>query len=186
MDEKLNAMVGPHSPLPLPRMRNENQLEVDPVGIDAIIDAVVGLNPIAIDIAGIRLLGTKAAVKVNFLNTGRSKGLDGCAEPLQQPSTTRREPEALCSRPTLLDNHPAATHRYSGQKPESIFLHSVRDKDVCQHLCCLRSSSPKMRCFSQGTRFWLQAQQGFQRPRTGLGFRLRAKPPPLPSTGTDT
>jgi hypothetical protein len=167
-------------------MRNENQLEVDPVGIDAIIDAVVGLNPIAIDIAGIRLLGTKAAVKVNFLNTGRSKGLDGCAEPLQQPSTTRREPEALCSRPTLLDNHPAATHRYSGQKPESIFLHSVRDKDVCQQLCCLRSSSPKMRCFSQGTRFWLQAQQGFQRPRTGLGFRLRAKPPPLPSTGTDT
>src|ERR1017187_2857494 len=95
MDEKLNAMVGPHSPLPLPRMRNENQLEVDPVGIDAIIDAVVGLNPIAIDIAGIRLLGTKAAVKVNFLNAGRPKSLDGGAEPLQQPSTTRREPEAL-------------------------------------------------------------------------------------------
>src|ERR1039457_3474240 len=96
MDEKLNAMVGPHSPLPLPRMRNENQLEVDPVGIDAIIDAVVWLNPIAIDIAGIRLLGTKAAVKVNFLNAGRPKSLDGGAEPLQQPSTTGREPEALC------------------------------------------------------------------------------------------
>src|ERR1035437_8708606 len=57
--------------------------------------AFVGLNPIAIDITGIRLLRTEAAVKVNFLNAGRPKSLDSGAEPLQQPSTTRREPEAL-------------------------------------------------------------------------------------------
>jgi hypothetical protein len=47
MNEEFNSMVGPHSPFPLPNLRNEEQLEVDPVGIDAIIDARVRLNPIA-------------------------------------------------------------------------------------------------------------------------------------------
>ena len=34
-------------------MLNQDQLEIDPVWIDAIIDAVVWLNPIPIDVAGI-------------------------------------------------------------------------------------------------------------------------------------
>src|ERR1039457_345456 len=95
MDKKLNAMVGPHSPLPLSNVRNKNQLEVDPVRIDAIIDARVGLNPIAIDITRIRLLRTEAAVNVDFLNAPRPKSFDGGAEPLQQPLTTGRETKAL-------------------------------------------------------------------------------------------
>jgi len=53
MNEELNAMVHPHSPLPFPNMLNQDQLEIDPVWIDAIIDAVVWLNPIPIDVAGI-------------------------------------------------------------------------------------------------------------------------------------
>jgi hypothetical protein len=82
MDEKLNAVVGPHSPLPLPQMRNQDRLKVDPVRIDTIIDALVWLNPIAVDITGIRLLRAKTAVDVDLLNSGRPKSLDGGAESL--------------------------------------------------------------------------------------------------------
>jgi hypothetical protein len=33
-------------------MRNQDEFEVDPVGVDAVVDTFVRLNPIAIDIAG--------------------------------------------------------------------------------------------------------------------------------------
>ena len=85
MNEELNSVVAPHPPLPLPYHWNQDQFEVDPVGIDAIIDALVGLNPIAVDITGIRLLRTEAAVDIDLFNTGRPKGLDGGAESPQQP-----------------------------------------------------------------------------------------------------
>jgi len=67
------------------------------------IDALVGLNPIAVDITGIGLLRTEAAVDIDLLNTGRPKGLDGSAESLQQPSTTGRETKA---HPDLLQRCP--------------------------------------------------------------------------------
>src|SRR5689334_19247057 len=76
-------------------MRNQDKLEIDPVGIDPIICSRVRLNPVAVDITGIRLLRTEAAVDIDFFNTGRPKSLDGGPEPLQQPPTTRREAEAL-------------------------------------------------------------------------------------------
>jgi hypothetical protein len=91
MDEKLNAMVDPHSRLPFPQMRNQDQLEIDPVGIDAVVDSVIGLNPIAVDISGIWFLGTEAAVDANLLNPGRPKRLNGRTEPFQQPTTPRRK-----------------------------------------------------------------------------------------------
>jgi hypothetical protein len=50
MDKKLNAVVCPHPPLPLPYVRNKDQLEVGPIRIETIIDARVRLDPIAIDI----------------------------------------------------------------------------------------------------------------------------------------
>jgi len=83
MDKELKAVVGPHSPLPFPHMRNENQPEVDPVPFDAIINAVIGLNPIAVHITGIRLLRTETAVDVDLLNPGWPKRFDGGAEPFQ-------------------------------------------------------------------------------------------------------
>src|SRR5215471_18688633 len=101
MNEELNAMVSPHSRLPLPDMRNQEQFEVDPIGIDAIEDALVGLNPIAVDIPGIRLLRAEAAVDVDLLDPGCPERLNGGAEPLQQPSTTSRETEML---PDLLQS----------------------------------------------------------------------------------
>lgn len=81
MDEKLNALVDLHSRLPFPHKRSQDQLEIDPVGIDAIIDSVIGLNPITIDISGIWLLGTEAVVDVDLLNPGRPKRLNGPTEP---------------------------------------------------------------------------------------------------------
>jgi hypothetical protein len=57
--------------------REVAQFEIDPIGIDAIIDILARLNPVAVDITGIRLLCTEAAVNVNLLNAGRPKSLDG-------------------------------------------------------------------------------------------------------------
>src|SRR5947208_16910420 len=97
MNEELNPMVAPHTPLPLPNERNQDQFEVDPVGIDAIINTFVGFDPIAVDITGIWLLRTEAAVNIDFLNAGFPKRLDCSPEPLQQPSTTGCETEALAN-----------------------------------------------------------------------------------------
>jgi hypothetical protein len=66
---------------------------VDPVGIDAIIDAPVWLDPMP-SISPIWLLRAEAAINVD-LRTPAPKSLDCGAEPLQQPSTTGRETEAL-------------------------------------------------------------------------------------------
>src|ERR1017187_2990916 len=75
-------------------MRNQDELEIDPVGINAIVDSVVGFNPITSDIARIWLLRAEAAVNIDLFNTGRPKSLDGGAESLQQPSTAGRETKA--------------------------------------------------------------------------------------------
>jgi hypothetical protein len=96
MNEKLNAMVCPHSPLPLSHLRNQDQLEIDPVRVDTIVNALVGLDPIAIDVTGIRLLRTEAAVDVDLLDAGCPKGFDGGVEPLLQPLTPRCETKVLC------------------------------------------------------------------------------------------
>src|SRR5665647_1768491 len=93
MDKKLNAVVCPHPPLPLPYVRNKDQLEVGPIRIETIIDARVRLAPIAIDIPRIRLLRTEAAVDVDLLDPGIPKRVDGGTKPFQQPATPRRERE---------------------------------------------------------------------------------------------
>ena len=85
MNEELNPMVTPHTPLPLPNDRGQSQFEVDPVWIDAIIDARIGLNPIAVDITVIWLLRKEAAVDVDFSNARRPKFVDGGSG---APSTT--------------------------------------------------------------------------------------------------
>src|ERR1035441_10366313 len=95
MNEEFNPMVTPHPPLPLPHERNQDQTEVDPIRVDAIIDALVGLNPVAVDITRIWLLRTEATVDIDLFDTGGPKSFDGGAEPLQQPPTTGREAEAL-------------------------------------------------------------------------------------------
>jgi hypothetical protein len=92
-------------------MRNQDQLEIDPVRIDPVIDAVVGLNPIAIDIARIRLLRTETAVDVNLLDAGCPKGADGGTEPFYQPPAARCEPKPLArSRPALRDERQAVIY----------------------------------------------------------------------------
>jgi hypothetical protein len=61
---------------------NEHKFEIDPVGIDTIIDAFIRFNPIAIDITRIRLLSTEASVNVDFSNPGPQKLSTATRSPL--------------------------------------------------------------------------------------------------------
>ena len=130
MNEELNPMVTPHAPLPLPYEGNQYQFEVDPVRIDAIIDALVGLNPIALDITGIRLLRSEAAVNIDFLNARLPERLDCGPEPLQQPSTAGRETEAfpdLFQRSLMISWWQPASDgiKSRNQKPPSIMSGTI-------------------------------------------------------------
>jgi hypothetical protein len=80
MDEKLHAMIRPHPPLPFPNLRHQNHLEVDPVRIDAIIHAVVWLDPVSVHITWIGLMrkryqkGTVKPVKGKWIARWRENG----------------------------------------------------------------------------------------------------------------
>ena len=73
MDEKLHALIHPHPPLPFPNVRDQPHLKIYPIRIDAIIHALIWLDPISIHITWIRLLGAKAPVDENVLNASRPK-----------------------------------------------------------------------------------------------------------------
>src|SRR5579863_5287551 len=93
MDEKFHAVICPHPPLPLPHLRHENHLEVDPIRIDPIINVVVRLDPIAVHIARIGLLSAKTPVDEYVLNTSQPKCFDGRPQSFQEPTPSRSEPE---------------------------------------------------------------------------------------------
>ena len=77
VDEEFNTFVRPHLPLPFPRMRNVDQLKIEPIGLQTVIDANIGLHPITIHIAGIWLLGTKAAINHNLGDACPPERFDG-------------------------------------------------------------------------------------------------------------
>ena len=93
MDEKLHAVIRLHPPFPLPNLRDQNHLEIDPIRIDAIINPVVRLNPIFVHIAGIGFLAAEAPVDEYVLNAGRPKSRHRGSHSLQQPTAPRREAE---------------------------------------------------------------------------------------------
>jgi hypothetical protein len=95
MDEELNAMVYPHPWFPLSHMRNEEQLEINPVRIDALIYAWIGFDPIAVNISGIGFLRAKASVNVDLFNPSRPKRRGRGPKAPQQPPAPRREPKPL-------------------------------------------------------------------------------------------
>ena len=80
MDKELNAIFYPHPWLPLPRMRNQDQFEVNPVGLDALIHSRIRFHPIAINVSRIGFLRAEAAVNVDLLYPSCPKRLDRCAE----------------------------------------------------------------------------------------------------------
>jgi hypothetical protein len=49
MDEKLDAIVDPHAPLPLSNAWRQHRGEVDPIRIDPFVNARGRLNPAATD-----------------------------------------------------------------------------------------------------------------------------------------
>lgn len=75
MDEKLDAVVSPHPPFPFSDLRGENHLEINPVWLDAIVYAVVGLDPVSVEIAWIGFLGAEASVDKYILNASSPKGV---------------------------------------------------------------------------------------------------------------
>jgi hypothetical protein len=93
MDEEFDTVIHPHPPLPLPHMRYENHLEVDPIRIDPIINTVVRLDPITVHIARIGLVRAEAPVDEYVLNTGQPKCIDGNPQAFQEPTPSRSEPE---------------------------------------------------------------------------------------------
>src|SRR5712675_1263207 len=93
MDEKLQAVIRPHPPLPFPNLRDRNHLEIDPIRVDAIISAVVRLDPISIHIAWIGFLRAETSVDEYVLNTSRPKRRHGGSQSLQKPTAPRSEPE---------------------------------------------------------------------------------------------
>ena len=151
MNEELNAMIAPHAPLPLSYKRNQKQFKVDAVGIDAIVHAVVRFHPIAVDIAGIRLLRTEVAINVDFLNAGRPKKLRPRPGDLSTTSDDSAKKRGVSrSGPTSPYDFLVATRRCRGQTPESkAASYPVRDNLQCQHL----------RCQSQRTVDWAAAVQ---------------------------
>src|SRR3954469_3096552 len=93
MDEKLRAVIRPHPPLPFPNLRDQNQLEIDPIRVDAIINAVVRLDPISVHIAWIGFLRAETSVDEYVLNASRPKRRHGDSQSLQKPTAPRSEPE---------------------------------------------------------------------------------------------
>src|SRR5262249_42355431 len=93
MDEKLDAVIHPHPPLPFPNLRHQNHLEIDPVGIDAIIHAVVWFDPVSVHVARIGLLRAKASINEYVLDAGRPKSRHRDSQPLQKPAPPRRKSE---------------------------------------------------------------------------------------------
>ena len=97
VDEELHSMLSPHAPFPLSKPGHEDEREVDPVGLDAIVHPRVGLDPIAVDIARVRFLGAEAAIDVDVFDPRSSKGLDCGTKSLQEPSPPRCETEMFLS-----------------------------------------------------------------------------------------
>src|SRR5579872_4607154 len=93
MDEEFDTVIYPHPPLPIPHMRYENHLEVDPIGINPIINTVVRLDPITVHIARIGLVRAEAPVDEYVLNTGQPKCFDGGPQAFQEPTPPRSKPE---------------------------------------------------------------------------------------------
>ena len=92
MYEKFHTVIRPHPPLPFPTL-HQNHLEVDPIGIDAIIYAVVWFDPVSVHITWIELLRAETSVDEYFLNAGRPKGGHRDSQSLQEPTALRRKPE---------------------------------------------------------------------------------------------
>jgi hypothetical protein len=93
MVEKLHAVIRPHPPLPFPNLRDQNRLEVNPIRIDAIIHAVVWLDPVSVHITWIELLGTRAPGDEDVLNATRPERCHRASQSRQKPTAPRSEPE---------------------------------------------------------------------------------------------
>jgi hypothetical protein len=93
MDEKLDTVIGPHTRLPFPNLRDQRHLEIDPIRVDAIIDADVRLDPVSIHIARIEFLPAEASIDENVFNPSTPKFSDCEPQPFQEPLPPRSEPE---------------------------------------------------------------------------------------------
>ncbi len=95
MDEGLDAVIGPHPPLSFANVRRQRRFEIDPIRLDAFVNAGIRFDPVTIDIACVGLLGAEAPININLLDARRPERPDGGAEALQKPPAPRCETKAL-------------------------------------------------------------------------------------------
>src|SRR5205823_883501 len=88
-------MISPHPTLPFPGRLCQDGCEIDPIRVDPLVNLRIGLNPIAVDVAWIRLLCTKTPADVDLYNARGPERVHGGAESFQKPSAPRRESQAL-------------------------------------------------------------------------------------------
>lgn len=58
--KKLHAVIGPHPPLRFPNVWDKNHLEIDPIRFDAIIHAVIRLDPVSVHVPRIIFIGYRS------------------------------------------------------------------------------------------------------------------------------
>jgi hypothetical protein len=133
MNEELDTMLRPHAPSPLAKMRDGHQCEIDPIGIDAVIDFGIGLDPIAIDVARARLAGAKAAIDKNLFDPRLLKRLR-FTQPLKERAPPRRETETLghlCHGGWMITRRqPASDIVKSGNHATTIILGTVTEVNI--------------------------------------------------------
>src|SRR5579885_3391024 len=93
MDEQFDPVICPHAPSPLPGRLHKDGREIDPVGVDSIIDIRIWLYPIAIDITGVWFFGAKAAVNIDLLDARPPERFHGRAQTPKKPAAPRCEPK---------------------------------------------------------------------------------------------
>jgi hypothetical protein len=101
--EEFDTVLDPHSPLPLPHMRHKDEFEVDPVRVDAFINIRIRFDPVAIDVARVRLLRTEAPIKENLLDPSSPERLEGGTKTCRSSKSRLRTESVDCGRERIGD-----------------------------------------------------------------------------------
>jgi len=79
MDKELHPVIRPHAPSPFPGRAHKDEREIDPVGIDSIVNIQIRFDPVAIYVPGIRLFRAEAAVDIDLFDARIPKRFPLCA-----------------------------------------------------------------------------------------------------------
>jgi hypothetical protein len=84
MNEELDGVIRPHAPSPLPGRPDKDGHEIDPVGVDSIVNVQIWFDPIAVHISGIGFLRAEAAIDVDLFDARIPKRFNCDPQPLSR------------------------------------------------------------------------------------------------------